>query len=177
MLLAAGCVPSLLSVMNGAEIDVPYPPLWRKAPPGWRAHSLRAEPGDLCVYWSGGVSVLRLDPGGSSTSAAHPLACPGACTPGPYPAGTDGAARMRISGTSSASGSAEPAESSAAPISSRVILGCKCVGRLFAPDRPATWSHVYWQVTGAGQMSDMPISKRSGCWPARRPQSPIRQRW
>jgi hypothetical protein len=26
MLLAAGCVPSLLSVMNGAEIDVPYPP-------------------------------------------------------------------------------------------------------------------------------------------------------
>ncbi|HWG63926.1 MAG TPA: hypothetical protein VG253_19730 [Streptosporangiaceae bacterium] len=64
--------------------------------------------------------------------AAHPLACPGACTPGPYPAGTDRAARMRISGASSASISAEPAKSAAAPISSRVIWGCKCTGRLFA---------------------------------------------
>ncbi len=67
-------------------------------------------------------------------SAAHPLAWPRACArPDLYPAGTDRPARMRISGASSASGSAEPAKSAAAPISSRVILGRKCVGRLFAP--------------------------------------------
>src|SRR6266705_6827627 len=41
------------------------------------------------------------------------------------------------------------------------------------PDRSSTRSYAYWQVTGGGQMSDMPIGKRSGCWPARRPQSPI----
>ena len=46
MLLAGDCVPSLLSVMNGAEIDVPYPPICTDV--GWIAIKLVATP--ICAF-------------------------------------------------------------------------------------------------------------------------------
>ena len=85
--------------------------------------------------------------------------------------------RMRISTVSAASRPAWLAKSAASPISSRIILACQLFRTAVRPDRPAARSYAYWQVTRAGQMSDMPVGRRSRRWPARRPQSPMRQRW